>query len=82
MDRERVLETRLEHLKHLSVVVVVADVVENVLVGDDVERTEDDDDGDVVADVGQRRLDRRAALRQQNPGEPTFPPMAPTEPRT
>lgn len=37
-------------------------MIENVLVGDDIEGAEDDDDGDVVADVGEGGLDRTTAL--------------------
>ena len=62
LNGESVLQARLEQLKHLGIGTVVADVVENVLVGDDVERTEDDDDGNVVADVRQRGLDRLTRL--------------------
>lgn len=37
-------------------------MIENVLVGDDIEGAEDDDDGDVVADVGEGGLDCTTAL--------------------
>ena len=62
LDRERVLETGLHELEHLGVGALIHDVVEDVLVGDDVERAEDDDDRNVGADVGDRALHRRARL--------------------
>lgn len=65
LNGKGVLETRLEHLKEFRVVSIVTDVVENVLVGDDVERTEDDNDGNVVTDVGKGSLDRRSTLQNR-----------------
>ena len=62
LDRECVLQTGLHHLKELRVVAVVADVVEDVLVGDDVESAEDNDDRDILPDVRDGRADRLAGL--------------------
>lgn len=42
------------HLHHLWVVKVVDDVLQNVSVGHEAQRSEDDDDGDFLSDVGQR----------------------------
>ena len=56
LNRESILQTRLEHFEELDVVSVVADVIENVLVGNDVERSENYDDRNVVSNVRQRSL--------------------------
>ena len=45
------------HFHHLGVVEVVDDVLEDVAVGDEAERAEDDDDGDLLPDVQQDRDD-------------------------
>ncbi len=52
LDDESLFDAWLEHLEHGSVVKVVADVLEHLAVGNNAERTEDNDDGDVVADIG------------------------------
>ena len=62
LNRESVLETRLEHLEQLSIVPIVADVIEDVLVGNNVERSEDDDDRNVVSNVRKRSDDLGSAL--------------------
>jgi len=62
LNHERLLDTRLEHIQHSGIVLVVADVLEDLLIGNDSERSEDDDDGDVGSDVGKRSLDRVSAL--------------------
>lgn len=62
LDRECVLQTGLHHLEELRVVAVVANVVEDVLVGDDVESAENDDNRDVLPDVRDGRADRLARL--------------------
>lgn len=62
LDRKRVFQTRLHHFEQLRVILVVADVVEDVSIGDDVERSEDYYDGNVGSNVGYRRLDRLTRL--------------------
>ncbi len=57
LDAESLLDTGPQGFKHLSVCPVVANVVENILVRDDAESTEDDGERDVLANVGQRDAD-------------------------
>ena len=52
LDDETVVNTRLEHLKHLQILHVIADVFQNIAVRDDAESTEDHPDGDVDLNVG------------------------------
>ena len=56
LDHEAVVDTRLEHLKHLRVLHVIADVFKDIAVGDYTQGTEDDPDGDVDLDVRDRGL--------------------------
>lgn len=65
LNRERVLETGLETLKHLCIVTIVTNVVQDVLVRDNVERSEHYNDWNVVANIRQRRLDRLSTLNDR-----------------
>lgn len=60
LDGESLLDGRLEHLKQLGVVPVVADVLEDVAVRNDAEGAEDDHDWDVGLDVRQGGADELA----------------------
>jgi len=62
LDWESVFQTRLHHFEQLGIVLVVTDVVENVAIWNDVECSEDYDDRNVGADVGDRRFDRLTRL--------------------
>ena len=56
LNDEAIVNTRLEHLKHLRVLHIIADVFKDVAVGDYTQGTEDDPDGDVDLDVRDSRL--------------------------
>jgi hypothetical protein len=51
LDDESFVERRFHHLHHLGVLEVVNDVFEDVAVGDETQRSEDDHDGDFLLDV-------------------------------
>lgn len=51
LDHEAVVDTRLEHLEHLRVLHVVANVFKNVAVRDYTQGTEDDPNGNIDFDV-------------------------------
>ena len=52
LNNEALVDTRFQHLQHLVVLHIVADVLQYVAVGDDPQCTEDDPDRDVDLDVG------------------------------
>lgn len=54
LDDETIVDTWLEHLEHLGILHVVANVLQNVAIGDDAESTEDDPDGNVDLNVWDR----------------------------
>jgi hypothetical protein len=62
LDDKAVVDARLEHLQHLRVLHVVANVLQDVAVGDDAEPSEHNPDGDVDLDVRDGRLDDVADL--------------------
>ena len=62
LDHEAVVDTRLEHLEHLRVLHVVANMFKDVAVRYHAEGTEDDPDGNVDFDVGNRGLHDIAEL--------------------
>ena len=57
LDDKGLVQGRLDHLHHLLVLKVVDNVLENVVVAHEAQGTEDDDDGDLLLDVGQNADD-------------------------
>ena len=57
LNDETVVNTRLKHFEHRRVVHVVTNMLQNIAVGDDTERAEDDPNGNVDLDIRNSRLD-------------------------
>lgn len=62
LNRECILETGFETFEHLCIVTIITDVVQDVLVWNDVERSEHHNDRDIITNIRQRRFDGLSAL--------------------
>ena len=63
LDDKTVVDTWLEQLEHLRVGALVADVVEDVTVGNDVQGEEEEQDGNVEIDVRDGGIDKIENLK-------------------